>query len=365
MSGFLERAKAILDGSWAALLARAERGPVEDAAPPEIAKDIRRAVNSRTKTYRYVLPTQLLAKLVDRGLDSRCLQAARGGPGAFDARTVAHNVIVPFDQANHCVLGGAPEPYVNNPLRVPEVTEKHRAAQRNKEDWDVLCRVLSQVEAARSLDLPPQAFEQVLVEVYRRLSEVRIAYPAPQRASLSSAMESIARFLDKPSGGDRLLACTAALFSLLGRRFQLFSEVRRASITAADAATGMLADLECVSDSGEVVIAVEVKDRELTITQLQAKMTDIRQMRVSEVFFVAQRGIAEPNGDAIARHVQQEFATGQNVYITDLLKLADVCLSLLGERGRREFLCEVGAQLDRYRSEIAHRRAWADLVRSL
>lgn len=95
-----------------------------------LIESIHRAINSATKSYHYVLPTQLIAKLADPSLDCRCLQVARGGQGAFDARTIAHKVVVPFDQSNNNVLGGSPEPYVNNPLRVPEVSAQYRKLRK-------------------------------------------------------------------------------------------------------------------------------------------------------------------------------------------------------------------------------------------
>jgi hypothetical protein len=63
--------------------------------------------------------------------------------------------------------------------------------------------------------------------------------------------------------------------------------------------------------------------------------------------------------------VTKEFVSGQNVYITDLTTLCRTALALLGEQGRREFVQEVGVQLDRYRSDITHRRCWAQLLASV
>ena len=90
-------------------------------------------LKSSTKSYHYVLPTQLLSKTVEHSLDCRSLQVSYGKPGAFDARSIAHKVIVPFDKKNHNVLGGSAEPYVNNPLRCPSVTLDNEAKQKNSE----------------------------------------------------------------------------------------------------------------------------------------------------------------------------------------------------------------------------------------
>ena len=363
--GLVERSRSILHEQWERVSLLAKQGKLADWVDGGLCEDIASLVNSGTKSYRYVLPTQLVAKLADPSLDCRCLQAIRGGEGAFDARTVAHNVIVPFDQTNHNVLGGSPEPYVNNPLRVPELSKHFRAAQKDKTGWDAICRVLGDVQHQGDTGSTERVFLQVLTAIYRRLADVHVVYPAPQRVSLDSALAVLSRFITPRSGGDRLLAGTSALFVVLGRAFHLYSEVHRAGTTAADAATGLLADLECVSEDGQIILVVEVKDRSLTITQFRSKMRDIRAKRVREVFFVAQKGIAKSDRKVVKGQVAREFVSGQNVYITDLTTLARTALSLLGEKGRRDFLREVGVQLDKYRSDIAHRKAWAKLLSSI
>jgi len=362
----IKRASDILDGTWSAIKDLGQQDQLHDFLDDEtVSESIRAAINSRTKTYRYVLPTQIVAKLANENLDCRCVQVTRGGKGAFDARSLAHKVIVPFDQSNESVLGGSAEPYVNNPLRFPEISTKYRSAQKNKRDWDNLCTVLNLVEDKGNREFTLLVFKQILIEVYRRLLGVRVAYPAPIRISLQCSIGILEQFLSIPSGGDRLLALTSALFVVIGKRFRLYSNVRRGAITASDAATGMLGDIECISEEGDLVFVVEVKDRYLTISQVRTKIPDIREKQVSEVFFVAQQGIA-PNDEAdIDSMVTHEFASGHNIYILDLLSLSRVLLALIGEQGRRDFLQEVGNQLDQYGSDIIHRRAWADLLSTI
>jgi len=356
----------ILSEAWAEINSLAQNNRLQDFIDDETLKEcVRFVVNSRTKSYRYVLPTQLVAKLANSSLDCRCLQVSRGGEGAFDARSVASNVIVPFDDANERVLGGSPEPYVNKPLRFPEVSLTYRGAQKNKNDWDNLCTILNLVEEKANARFTESLFKQILTEIYNRLSRVQVAYPAPMRISLSQSLNLLQEFLSVPSGGDRLLALTAALFVVIGKRFQLYATVRRGTITTADAATGMIADLECVSEQDSIVLIVEVKDRQLTINQVRSKVPEIRQKQVSEIFFVAQQGISPDDKADIDSIVTHEFITGHNIYILDLISLGRVVLGLIGEAGRRDFLQETGYQLDEYKSDVIHRRAWAALLNSV
>src|SRR5690242_17846258 len=88
-----------LEHAWAEVVAYGSTGTLSDALSDSGLRDaIGRSVNSGTVTYRYVLPTQLLAKVADPSLDCRSVQVAAGVPGAFDARSLCHKVIVPFDR---------------------------------------------------------------------------------------------------------------------------------------------------------------------------------------------------------------------------------------------------------------------------
>lgn len=352
-----------LDYFWKEVEGLAREGRLFDTVADEPLRDaIQRAINSNTKTYRYVLPAQVVAKLTDGSLDCRCLQVLRGGSGAFDARSVCHSVIVPFDQQNDFVLGGSPEPYVNNPLRQPEVTPQYRHKQKDKRGWDDLCLVLESVEDKNDPAFTQIVFKQTLIEIYKRLAGVRVVYPVPRRVSFRQGLRLIERFITGQSGGERVQVVASALFLTIGQRFSLYADVRRANINAADASSGQVADLECVSSDGEIVLAVEVKDRDLTVSQIQDKLAGMRAQKVTEILFIAQQGVAKGDEEQASALIEKEFVSGQNIYIFDLLKLLSSILALLGESGRKMFLDFVGQELDRHRSDIAHRRAWANLL---
>lgn len=333
---------------------------------PDLIPLITQTLQSRTKTYHYVLITQLLAKTVDPSLNAQSLQAAHDAEGAFDARTVAHKVVVPFDQANYRVLGGSPEPYVNNPVRVPAISEAYRSQQKSQADWDALVTVLTQVQNRNDPIFTHSVFEQVLFEIYGLLDGVHVVYPTPNRVSLDGIQRVISGYLETQSGGERLEAVCTALFQTIGDRFGIFDEVRRTKVNAADASSGMLADIECRLNE-QVIFLVEVKDRALTLTQLDAKLDAVRSERIAELLFLAKSGdeIAGSDATQIRTRVQSEFASGHNVYISNFGDFALGILMLLGEPGRNQFLRNVGAELDRVNAAIAHRRAWSQILRSV
>jgi hypothetical protein len=103
---FISKCQAFLDQKWKEIRTTFEVGETKDPLGEghSLIPLIKDCLTSTTKTYHYVLPTQLLAKSISPELDVHSLQVAYNAPGAFDARTLAHKVIVPFDRANHRVL---------------------------------------------------------------------------------------------------------------------------------------------------------------------------------------------------------------------------------------------------------------------
>ncbi len=364
---FVQACQHYLDENWQNISQLFE---TDDEPPPPLADNpgliglIRDCLTSRIKTYHYVLPTQLLAKAVDPTLDAHSIQTAYARLGAFDARTLAHAVIVPFDQANHRVLGGSPEPYVNNPVRVPAITPEYRSQQKNKADWDKLIAVLDAVEQADDPDFAQRIFAQVLFEIYQLLDDVAVIYPTPNRISLRGIQDILDAYLAISSGGERMEAVATALFQTIGEEFNLFDGVKREKVNAADASSGMLADIECWS-GGRIVLLIEVKDRALTLTQLDGKIDLARSQQIAEILFLTQSGEPSVNDERINNRVVSEFSSGQNIYITNFDDFSLGILILLGEKGRRNFLDKVGQELDRVNARIAHRKAWAQLLKEV
>src|SRR5438552_16628590 len=93
---------------------------------------------------------------------------------------------------------------------------------------------------------------------------------------------------------------------------------RRGKYTSADESSWTLTFLECITKDGRIVIAFEVKERQITINQLRAKLRINREKQVSEIFFVAQ-GPLESERSEVEALIDREFTSGQNVYIADLV----------------------------------------------
>ena len=86
---------------------------------------------------------------------------------------------------------------------------------------------------------------------------------------------------------------------------------------------------------------------------------------ISEILFLAQHDANTTERAEIEKRMGTEFASGQNIYVSNFLDFSGGLLILLGEKGRVQWLSLVGEELDRVSSDIIHRRAWAQLLRSV
>jgi MoxR-like ATPase len=96
---------------------------------------------------RFALVTQLLMKAVVPSAGARQLEAIPDVPGGFSARSLAKNVVVPFDGDQDALLGGSLDPYVSNPLRRPTI-EDGLADGDPSGQWAALIKILDAVESA-------------------------------------------------------------------------------------------------------------------------------------------------------------------------------------------------------------------------
>lgn len=351
-----DRAKAsrLLEQYWELVL-----NDDDLASTPEINA----VINSDLVAVRYCLPTQLLGKLTDPSLDALCLQEKASPPGNRDPRSFSAAVVAPWVIRNQKVLGSSAEPYVGNPLRRPRLNEGLDQL-RDPERWTGLTAILEDVQGRDDPAYTERVFTQTLAAIRDRMREHAFVYVVPPRVSLLQADGLIRKFLSEKSGGDRGLAVAAALFGAFRERLRLYKEIRRGSINASDASTGAAADLECVGMDGDVVLAVEVKERRIGDNDVVVAVNKARTQNVREIILCTE-GIAEADQKAVDDTFARAWASGTSLYHATIAELMRGALPLLGEQGVREFVVQIGQQLDAFSTQPRHRRAWKALLDAL
>lgn len=353
--------KEWLLNAWEQVIGNMAKGPDPDM-------DI--LVDSNVVAIRYAIITQLLGKFADHQRDALCLQRGKAqGPGAekyWDPRGFCSRIVVPWVQNTSNVLGTSPDPYASKPLRRPHLNEQLDSL-RDKNKWIPLMDVLEEVENRKSNAFTETQLRRCLHSIARRFSRLNIEYPIPNRISLVQTENIVSRFLQQGSGGEKPLIVATALMRAFNERVSLFSRIESQKINQADVASGAPGDILCYQDrsDGEFLqLAVEVKDRKLTITELDSTIGKARRSRLTEILFVT-RGINETEKEEIASRIGREWAQGTNVYDSTLQDLIRAIFPIAGEKCRIDFLREVGNEIDEKASQPDLKSEWSDLLNSL
>ena len=337
---------------------------VSQEAESVVDPDIDSLIKSQFVSIRFCLPTQLLGKLTDSRLNCQCLQKGNGDDESqWDPRGFSSKVIVPWVAENQFVLGTSSDPYVSKPLR-KQYLEASPGNVKGEKEWILLYQVLKDVEDKNDPEFTKLRFLQALRSIKRLYSELSFQYYNPERISLEQTQSLVKDFLSESSGGDRGLAVAAALFETFGKYFKLYSDIKRNVINASDQATGLVGDIECIDENGNLRLAIEVKERNLTLTDVRTAITKARGVSLTEVLLNAP-GIVGNENEQINDLISRTWASGTNIYHLTIDDLITVGLFLTGEDGRIDFVKNVGNQLDKYNTQPINRKRWKELLEGL
>ncbi|MGQ0541393.1 MAG: restriction endonuclease, SacI family [Blastocatellia bacterium] len=351
----VEEARNLLDELWA---------EVQTDEGAETIPEFDRLIDCNSVSIRFCLPTQVLGKLTDQKLDCLCLQKGDGeSESLWDPRGFANKVLVPWVMANQNVLGTSVDPYVSLPLRKPRL-ESDPGKVKGKDDWVLLYKILENIEVQSDPANTREAMRSVLRSIKRKLAESTFEYIIPERISLDQTQKIVAKFLAESSGGDRGLAVAAALFKTFGTVFGIYSEVRRYVINASDTSTGSAADIECLDENGNLRLAIEVKERNLTLIDVKSAVLKARKSSIQEFLFHSPRINPVESAD-ISEIFEKTWASGTNFYQLSIDELVKVGLSLTGELGRKDFLENVGTQLNEFNTQPKNRQRWKVLLEEI
>ncbi|MGH9949736.1 MAG: hypothetical protein ACRD6X_21420 [Pyrinomonadaceae bacterium] len=95
--------------------------------------------------------------------------------------------------------------------------------------------------------------------------------------------------------------------------------------------------------------------------------TGIRKARASEIteFLFNSPRAKKDEIAGIQNLIERTFSSGTNLYTLSISELARVGLVLTGEDGRRDFLANVGKQLNKYNTQPSNRQRWKLLLEEL
>lgn len=283
---------ADVDFKTAALIldrALIEAAPLND----EIALIINSILSGTHKTYRYILVNALLAKSTNCNIDALSLQKGDGKGGKFDARSLCHKVIVPFEKLKlpGC-LGDSNEPFLNKPARFVSLSTNNAVrAGKDRETLENLISVLSQIHTSEQAYSYLKSAMTVLIANHEDyLKKFAIGDSLIDVSEFSQlVLDYIYKITDHTMEGEVCPLVVAELEQLyLGRDFKVVPH----KVNESGSSSKEVGDIDIFDSEGMLVNAIEVKDKTFSVQDVVHAITKFRQANLTSSLFIYGKNIS-------------------------------------------------------------------------
>ncbi|HEY4674827.1 MAG TPA: restriction endonuclease, SacI family [Candidatus Bathyarchaeia archaeon] len=356
-----KKARELLQTEWNHVVKYSNQDFLDSAKYPKWTQRIKAVIHGKQLTYRYILLTAVLAKAVNPNIHYRALQQGSKLQGAYDARSIAHSVVVPFEKSHGERFGGSNEPFLNRPARYPEFDlsnrDRNRAAQRQLYGLLEDCQNYS----AKDKTLATAVLRQVLKEMFF-LSPTKKEFQLPPiKISLHIIMKMVVDFLAVSGSGERLVAICAATFASMEKALGGRSHVKAYPVNWPDKFAKTAGDIEFYLD-GKIVKAAESKDKPISISDVRHCQMKAKRHGITEYIILNGARIVAGDKLNIDKFIESQLQEGINLYLLDVPTGLFPYLLYLGEQGRTLFLTEVGNYLNEIKATRENKEAWQQLI---
>lgn len=317
---------ATVDVKTAALIldrALVEATPIED----EIASIITTVLKGTHKTYRYILVNALLAKATNQKVDALSLQKGDGKGGKFDARSLCHKVLVPFEKLKlpGC-LGDSNEPFLNKPARFVSLAMSNAVrAGKDRETLENLIKILSQITTSEEAYNYLKSAMVVLIDNHDNyLKKFAIGDALIDVSEFSQlVLDYIYKITDHTMEGEVCPLIVAELEQLyLGKDFKVIPH----KVNESGSSSKEVGDIDIFDNEGTLVNAIEVKDKSFSIQDVLHAVTNFRQANLTSSLFVYGKNVAFDE-DEIFKALQVIGREGHYCCLISILNYAKLRIS--------------------------------------
>ncbi|MEI7014015.1 restriction endonuclease, SacI family [Leptospira licerasiae] len=320
------------------ILLHAHAGNGNEIKENDITKLISKVINGGHKTYKYILLTGLLAKCVNDRLNPIALQAGAPVDGAFDARSLCHRVVVPFERKFlHNALGGSNEPFLNKPARFTHLSKTNAVRDGNdRATLNYLIEIFNAINANSSKVL--LYLQYALIEFGKRYENLEKLYHIESDYDPASAeiFSFINKFLQRSLEGEAAVLVVATLERLYWEQFDENVFVYPHKVNQSGASSRQIGDIDVYEDKS-FLYAIEVKDKNFLSHDIEHAFDKIIKHKGSKGVF-----IFGPN--ATFDHKQIEITLYEyekrNFYtlFLDIFIFARIMLFRIQPQGKKRFL---------------------------
>jgi hypothetical protein len=353
-----DEARNILNQEWNRILNDDEHDYLHEET---LGQKISEVLHGSQLTYKYILVTNVLAKAVNPSIHYRAMQAQSNLSGAYNARSLGHQVLVEWEKDHGERLGGSNEPFLNKPARFPEfaMENAHQSASAHRRLYELLSGLEGKADSG---DIDPMNVLRQTLDEISRLEPQTVDFESPSDAPFRELHELVEDYLEESGGGERLAAVTAgvtmAYYTHTGGDDWVV-EAEHANVP--DEFSNAAGDVEVFRDD-ELVRAIEVKDKPTERSDIQHATTKARESELGEYLYVVGAGFrtqTEKRGSMA--EIESAPIEIVLVYPEDLLNL----LKFIEDAGRISFMESVGEFLNAMRASEESKDGWKEVVEEL
>ena len=290
-------------------------------------------------TFRYILFTAILARATDNKVHARALQVGSDLTGAYDARSLCHDVLVPFERDfMESALGGSNEPYLNKPARYKQV-DLSNAVRKGKDTQ----RLISIHNLLDELMTEPSstAFDALCACVYYTRERIP---PKDEflvnKDSSASGLQQIIQFIELYSsechGGETAATAVGSALSCLYPSLYQELSVYVHPVNQAGSSSNEVADVDGYLDE-DLAYAIEVKDKNFTLSDVGHAAKKVKNYGHDLlIFIIGERGLL--TGDETTESIEKNLSSdGFTVIFTDVMSFCKNCLLLVPHTDPSDF----------------------------
>lgn len=264
-----------------------EKASADNFSPSsKIKEELQTILNGSHLTYKYILVNALLAKSTLSNINILCLQKKSLLPGAYDARSLCHKVLVPFERNFlNGALGRSNEPFLNKPARYTELSLGN--AVRKGKDYELLTLLYN---ALPTLETQEDAFSALTDSIYYLLSIAEIneeIYNVEQTSKISpnTAESFIEDLLVKSFGGESLVLAIGTLITLLCKSSSNNDVVNTHIVNQSGASSKEISDID-VYRNNKILYTIEAKDKTFSPEDVEHAFTKVAKAGINRMMFI-------------------------------------------------------------------------------
>lgn len=241
-------------------------------------------------TYRYIMFTALVAKAVDPAVDILSLQAKDKSEGAYDARSLAKDVVFRFQKTilGNVLDGSNNDPLVNKPGRFERLRKENPAAGGDpKKALRLLCDSLPKIQTREDARVCVDYIVSMLLSEKVARDSKRAAFvEVAENLGIFNVQQFMSNLLNQGFGGSALVIVTTAIYHLLfdGEEYRIIAHPVNQSGTS----KLQFSDLDLFKD-GSPFLGTELKDKPFTSSDVDHAAETASQAGASSLLFVAGR----------------------------------------------------------------------------